>query len=258
MRYFQRNCIAYKTIVMNEIYRTLRLWTQTLLPSAITTVLYFVIFGRLMGQRIGSMAGVDYINFIMPGLVMMNMLMASYNASIFVVYMAKFTRNIEEILVSPMTATTMLLSFLSVGIVRGLIVATVVSFVAMGFMHYHISHIILMFGVAILGCAIFSLFAIINALYAKTFDQVSIVPTFVIMPLSYLGGVFYSISMLPPVWQKLALFDPIVYLISTFRYAFYGVGDTHVVGSLLGMVLVFSLVFFYTLKLIKNRTGVSD
>ena len=160
-----------------------------------------------MGQHIGSMAGVDYINFIMPGLVMMNMLMASYNASIFVVYMAKFTRNIEEILVSPMTATTLLLSFLSVGIVRGLIVGTVVALVAVAFMPLQISHILLMLLVAILGCGIFSLCAIINALYAKTFDQVSIVPTFVIMPLSYLGGVFYSIAMLPPFWQKLALFE---------------------------------------------------
>ncbi|MSP52676.1 MAG: ABC transporter permease [Gammaproteobacteria bacterium] len=258
MTYFQRNCIAYKTIVLNEVYRTLRLWSQTILPSAITTVLYFLIFGRLMGQRIGSMAGIDYINFIMPGLIMMNMLMAAYNASIFVVYMAKYTRNIEEILVSPMTATSVLLAFLSVGIVRGLIVAIVVALVALGFTHYHINNIILMLFVAILGCAIFSLLAIINALYAKTFDQVSIVPTFVIMPLSYLGGVFYSISILPPFWQKLAFFDPIVYLISTFRYAFYGVGDIHVLGSLLGMLGVFVILFFYTLRLIKNRTGISD
>jgi ABC-2 type transport system permease protein len=172
--------------------------------------------------------------------------------------MAKFTRNIEEILVSPMTAATMLLSFLSVGIVRGLIVGSVVALVAVGFMSFQISHILLVLLVAVLGCGLFSLCAIINALYAKTFDQVSIVPTFVIMPLSYLGGVFYSISLLPPFWQKLALFDPIVYLISSFRYAFYGVNDTHLMGSLLGMLAIFAIVFFYTLKLIKNRTGISD
>lgn len=258
MTYFQRNCIAYKTIVLNEVVRTLRLWSQTLLPSAVTTALYFVIFGRLMGQRIGPMAGIDYINFIMPGLIMMNMLMAAYNASIFVVYMAKFTRNIEEILVSPMTAATMLFAFLSTGIARGLIVGVVVALVAMGFMHYQISNIFLMLFVAILGCGIFSLVAIINALYAKTFDQISIVPTFVIMPLAYLGGIFYSISALPPLWQKVALFDPLVYIISSFRYAFYAVADAHILSSLGGMLVAFVVLFLFTLRLIKNRTGISD
>lgn len=250
--------IAYQTILLNELRRTFRIWPQTLLPSAITTVLYFLIFGHLMGQRIGNMNGIPYINFIMPGLIMMNMIMAAYNAAVAVLYMAKWNRSIEEMLVSSMSATNMVLAFMSAGILRGLIVGLIVSVVAEAFTHVGLAHIGYLLFIVLFSCAIFSLLGVINALLAKTFDQISIIPTFVITPLSYLGGVFYSITILPFFWQKAAMFNPILYLVNSLRYAFLGHSDISVAWSSLFIIAVFMALFYTTWRLFITRVGFSD
>ena len=249
---------AYKTITFSEIRRTFRLWAQTILPAAITTTLYFLIFGSLMGKRIGTMAGLPYIHFIVPGLIMMTMLNSAFNASVSLFYMYKWTKVLEEMLVSPMSSANILTSFMSAGMMRALIVGLIVVTIAMFFVHFTILHVVYMFFIAILASAIFSLFGILNAIYAKSFDHISIIPTFVITPLTYLGGVFFSLTMLPEVWQKVALFNPIIYIISSFRYAFYGKADTNVFVSTLMMVVIFIGLYTLCYWLIRLRKGISD
>lgn len=249
---------AYKTITLTEVRRTFRLWAQTILPAGITTTLYFLIFGNLMGERIGTMAGLSYVNFIVPGLIMMTMLTSAFTASVSLFYMFKWTKVLEEMLVSPMSSINILTSFMSVGMVRSLIVGTVVFIVANFFVHLSIAHIFFMLFIAVLASAIFSLVGILNAIYAKTFDQISIIPTFVITPLTYLGGVFYSLSILPAVWQKVALLNPIIYIIDNFRYAFYGKADTNVFVSTFIMVFIFLGLYGLCYYLIRSRKGISD
>jgi ABC-2 type transport system permease protein len=254
----KENFIAYQTILLNEVKRTIRLWSQTILPPAMTSALYFLIFGQLMGERIGQMSGLPYIDFIVPGLIIMNMLTASYNASVFVLYMAKFNRSIEELLVSPTSTMTILIAYMSVGIMRGLLVGIMVAIVAKIFTGFTVDMPWFMIFVAVISCGLFSLLGVLNAMYAKTFDQVSIIPTFVIGPLSYLGGIFYSLSILPPFWAHVALFNPLVYIISSFRYAFYGIHDTSILLSVSTIVILFVILFMMNLRLIKKRIGFSD
>jgi ABC-2 type transport system permease protein len=249
--------IGYRTILMNELRRTLRIWPQTLLPSAMTTTLYFLIFGYLMGQRIGTMNGMPYINFIIPGLIMMNMIMAAYNAAVSVLYMSKWSRSIEEVLVSSMSTITILCAYMSVGILRGVLVGLIVLGIAELFTHVAIMHYFFLILVIFIACAIFSLLAVINALLAKNFDQISIVPTFVIMPLSYLGGVFFSLSVLPNFWQIVALFNPILYLVSTLRYAFVGHAEVSILWASFLMLLIFAGLFYFCWYLLRNRKGLS-
>jgi len=204
------------------------------------------------------MSGLSYTNFIAPGLIMMTMLTAAFSAAVSVVYMAKWTKIIEEILVSPMSAMNVTISYLVVGIFRGLIVGCIVGIISLYFTHLRIEHIIYMLFIATLACGIFSLFGVINGLLAKSFDQVSIIPTFVITPLTYLGGVFYSIDILPLFWQKVALFNPVIYIINTFRYAFYGHADTNIFMSPILMLGVFLVLFLLTTYMFKLRKGLSD
>lgn len=250
--------VAFNTIVMREIRKTFRLWIQTILPAVITTTLYFLIFGHLMGKRIGTMANLPYINFIVPGLIMMTMLTASFNAAVSTVFQAKFQRSIEEILISPMSSNNILIAFMCVGIVRGIMVGIAVGIIALFFTHLHLAHLFFMVSVALLSCAIFSLMGIINALYAKSFDHISIFPTFIITPLSYLGGIFYSLSILPLFWQKVALFNPIIYIISSFRYGFYAHADINLMASMSFMVVLFLILFYLGNRLIKQRKGVIE
>lgn len=254
---FSEKTTAFSTIVLREIRKTTRLWAQTLLPAAVTTTLYFLIFGHLMGKRIGTMANLPYIDFIVPGLIMMTMLTSSFNASVSAIFSSKFQRSIEEILISPMSSTTILLSFMCVGLTRGLLVGVVVSIIALFFTHLSVQHPFFILLVAILSCSIFSLMGVINAIYAKTFDHISIFPTFIITPLSYLGGIFYSISILPLFWQKVALFNPIVYIISTFRYGFYSHADISLVYSILFMLILFMGLFLLGHRLITKRIGIA-
>lgn len=254
----QQQWVAIWTILARESRRTFRLWAQTLLPAAVTTTLYFLIFGHLMGERIGKMAGLPYIQFIVPGLIMMTMLTASFGAAVSAVFSAKFQRSIEEILISPMSPWAILLSFMLAGVLRGLCVGIVVGIIASFFTHLAIHHVIFMVCIAFLSSSIFSLMGIFNALLAKNFDHISIFPTFVITPLSYLGGVFYSLSVLPLFWQKVALLNPIIYIISCFRYAFYSHVDIKLGQSIFLMLLLFILLFVICFNMIKSRKNIVE
>lgn len=255
---FRSSIVAYLTVLFFELRRTLRLSVQTILPPAITTTLYFLIFGHLIGQRIGSMAGIPYIDFIVPGLIMMSILTSAFSASVSVVYMQKWTNVVDEMLVSPMSSLNILLSYMSVGLLRATIVTIVVSIVALLFTHVEIKHVFYAIFVALLAASIFSLMGVINGLLARSFDQISIMPTFIIAPLSYLGGVFYSLTILPAFWQKVALVNPVVYIISTFRFGFFGWKDTNIIHSTIVMIAIFLVLLVIGYAMIKKRIGISD
>ncbi len=258
--HIRRNGIACQTYMRFELRRTLKLWKQTLLPPIISTSLYFFIFGKLLGQRMGSVSEVSYLEFIIPGLIMMSMLNAAFHAAVFVVFLAKFTKSIEEILVSPMHPFAILLSFMGAGLLRGLLVGGSVWIVSLFFVSVDITHPVWMSVIAVLACSVFAVLGVINGLYAKTFDDTVLVPTFVITPLSYLGGIFYSVSMLPPIWQKVALFNPLVYLIGSFRSAFHGTQDIPVsmVTSVGLMALSLLVLGAVTYRLIDRRAGLAE
>ena len=258
--HIQRNWIACETYLRNELRRTLVLWKQTLLPPVISASLYFFIFGKLLGQRMGVVHDVPYLEFIIPGLIMMTMLNSAFHASVFVVFLAKFTRSIEEILVSPMHPMAILCSFMGAGIMRGIMVGITVGLISLCFTTVEILHPVLVGGIAVLACSLFALLGVINGLHAKTFDDTMVVPTFVITPLSYLGGIFYSVSMLPPIWQKVALFNPLVYLIGSFRFAFHGTRDIPVsLLESLGLMTVSMVVLMgISYRLIKRRKGLAE
>ena len=225
-----------------EVRRFLRIWSQTLVPPAVTIGLYFVIFGTLIGPRIGKMSGFDYIQFMVPGLVMMSVITSSYANVSTSFYGNKFQRSIEEILVSPMHPLTILLGFIFGGIVRGAITALIVTLVALFFTELPIYSISMTIVVALMAATLFSLTGLLNGIYAETFDQVSIVPNFILLPLIYLGGVFYSIDLLPEHWQLISKLNPILYFVSLFRYAMLGVSDIPVLTSLT-MILAFIAAF---------------
>lgn len=250
--------IAFKTVVMKDMRRVFRAWVQTLLPPIITSALYFAIFGHVIGSRIGSFEGFPYIQFIAPGLIMMSLLTNSYSSTVTAVYMAKFQRSIEEMIVSPISGTLILLGYLASGVLRGVITGILVAIVALLFTHIHIYSFLTIFFVAILSSSIFSLGGIINAIFAKKFDDVAIVPTFILTPLTYLGGVFYSLKLLPPVWQYISLINPIFYLVETFRYGFLGVFEDHLWIAFV-IIVGFNLVlFFWALYLIRKGVGLQE
>lgn len=244
--------IAYCTILRKELYRSFRLWPQTLLPSAITSILYFVIFGHVIGGKIGQMSGISYAAFIAPGLIMMQMITSAYNGAASSFFGAKFQRHIEELLVSPMTDFIILLGYMSGGMARGIVIGMIVAIVAFFFTHLPVYSLTMIVFVALISTAISSLGGVINAVFAKKFDDIAIVPTFILTPLTYFGGVFYSINLLPPLWQKLSLMNPIFYIVMLFRYGFLGIHDAHlwlaiVLMSLIAIALLaFALVIFRT------------
>lgn len=252
---FRNASIALYTMVRFEVYRVLRLWAQTLLPAVITTILYYVIFGRVIGDRLGSMHGYSYIQFIAPGLIMMQVVMSSYSGAVSSFFITKFHRNIEEMLVSPMSNFIILIGFMSGGVLRGMLVGILISIVTLFFTHIHLYSIFLVFLSALLSSCIFSLAGLVNAVYAKTFDDISIIPTFVLTPLTYLGGVFYSIKLLPSFWQKISAVNPLVYIISTFRFGFLHLSDSHVVGAYIFMFVFTVCLFFWANYLFKNAAG---
>jgi len=252
---FWGQMIGLYTIVRKEIARTLRLWGQTLLPPTITTILYFVIFGRIIGHRVGNMAGYPYIEFIAPGLIMMQVIMSAYNAAVASFFIAKFQRNIEELLVSPMSNIVMLIGYMLAGVFRGLLVGVIVSIVTLFFTHLRVYSISLICLSALLTAAIFSIAGLINGIFAKSFDDISIIPTFVLTPLTYLGGVFYSLTLLPEFWQRFSYANPIVYMVSTFRYGFFKITYSHLIMSYFLMMLLVVVLFFWALYLFKNASG---
>ncbi|ACE82906.1 ABC transporter permease [Cellvibrio japonicus] len=243
--------VAFVTIVRKEIKRFTRIWIQTLLPPAITMVLYFIIFGKMVGSRIGEMGGVSYIDFVAPGLIMMAVLTNAYANVSSSFFSAKFQRSVEEILVSPTPNVIILLGYVIGGVARGLAVGVIVTLVAMAFTDLKITHGFVTFFILLMTAILFSLAGFINAVYANSFDDISIIPTFVLTPLTYLGGVFYSISLLPPVWQTLSAFNPILHMVDAFRYGMLGIADTGLVFAFVELgvlVVVLTLVALYLLK----------
>lgn len=253
---FHANRIAYLTLARREVRRFMRIWVQTLIPPVITTTLYFLIFGQLIGSRVGMIDGVSYIEYIAPGLIMMAVLMNAYANVSSSFFGTKFHRNIEEQLVSPMPDALIIMGYVTGGVLRGLTVGVIVGTVAMFFTRIHIEHMVLMLIVAVLTAIVFSFAGFLNGLYAKSFDDVSIVPTFVLGPLTYLGGIFYSISMLSPTWQIVAQFNPLLYVINGFRYAMLGFSDVSFVVTALILLLLAFVLFFASLYLMKHSTGV--
>lgn len=243
--------IAYKTIVRREVVRFTRIWTQTLLPPVITQSLYFVIFGKFIGSRIGEVQGVDYMAFIVPGLVMMAVINSSFTNVVSSFFSSKFQRNIEEMLVSPVSNWAIIGGYITGGALRGLLVGIIVFGVSIFFTHPQVHQIGIVVLFIILTAVVFALGGLLNAIFAKKFDDISIFPTFVLTPLTYLGGVFYSIYDLPPFWQQVSRFNPILYMVNGFRFGFYGVSDVSVwisIGILLFFTLVLTLANAYVLR----------
>ncbi len=232
---------AYRTLAGKEIHRFLRIWPQTLLPPLVTTSLYFLIFGALMGPRIGPMGGVSYIDYIVPGIILMAVINHSYANVVSSFFSAKFQRHIEEMLISPMPNWVILAGYVTGGMFRGLVIGGLVLGVALLFTDLHVSHPGLAVATAVLTALLFSLAGLINATFANSFDDISIVPNFILTPLVYLGGVFYSVNLLPPPWHTLSLFNPILYMINAFRFGFLGAADVAVETAFLlvsGMILI--------------------
>ncbi|RMF15356.1 MAG: ABC transporter permease [Gammaproteobacteria bacterium] len=248
--------VAFITIVIKEVRRFTRIWAQTLLPPAITISLYFVIFGNLIGPRIGKMGGHDYMDFIVPGLIMMSVITNSYANVVSSFFSMKFQHCIEEILVSPVPNWIVLAGYVAGGVARGLCVGLIVTLLSLAFTDLQVHHLGVVVSVVILTAVLFSLGGFINAVFANKFDDISIVPTFVLTPLTYLGGVFYSISLLPEFWQTISLGNPILYMINAFRYGLLGVSDIDI-GIAYGMILLFIVVLFsYSLWLLNRGVGI--
>lgn len=248
--------VAYMTIVVKEVRRFLRIWVQTVLPAAISTSLYFLIFGHLIGERIGDMEGYRYIDFIVPGVIMMAIINNAYSNVVSSFFSAKFQRHVEELLVSPMPNAIILLGFVSGGIVRGLTVGVAVTAVAAVLSDLQVHNLALILLVALLTAALFAIGGFINAVYAKSFDDISIIPTFVLTPLTYLGGIFYSISMLPEFWQTMSLGNPILYMVNAFRYGFLGASDINLTTSYVISIGFIAVLYVFSLYLLRTGHGI--
>ena len=247
--------VAFNTILIREIRRFTRIWVQTLLPPAITMGLYFVIFGSLIGSRIGHMGGFDYMQFVVPGLIMMAVITNAYSNVVSSFFSAKFQRNVEEMLVSPVPNVVILIGFVMGGVARALAVGFIVTLLSLFFTRLHVEHIGVMAAIVFLTAVLFSLLGFINAVYAQNFDDISIIPTFVLTPLTYLGGVFYSISLLPDIWQKISLLNPILYMVNAFRYGILGVSDVSVAVAFVMMTLCIIGAAAYSMHLLNSGKG---
>ena len=243
--------VAFVTIVVKEIRRFTRIWVQTLIPPAITMTLYFIIFGNLVGSRIGDMGGFKYMDYIVPGLIMMSVITNSYGNVVSSFFGTKFQRNIEELLVAPVPNWIILLGYVIGGVARGLAVGFMVTLLSLFFTDLEIAHPLITISIVLLTAVVFALGGFINAVYANTFDDISIVPTFILTPLTYLGGVFYSISLLPEVWQWVSQLNPILYMVNTFRFGILGVSDINVgfaYAMIFGFIVVLSGVSMHLLN----------
>lgn len=248
--------VSFTTIVIREIRRFTRIWAQTLLPPAITMSLYFVIFGNLIGSRIGEMGGYDYMSFIVPGLIMMSVITNSYANVVSSFFGMKFQHSIEELLVSPVPNWVILAGYVTGGVARGLAVGVIVTLLSLAFTSLEIHSLPVTIAVATLTAILFSLGGFINAVYATKFDDIAIVPTFILTPLTYLGGVFYSISLLPEFWQTLSLANPILYMVNAFRFGILGVSDISLSVALTMIVGVVMLLTWYSLRLLNKGVGI--
>jgi ABC-2 type transport system permease protein len=250
--------IAFKTIARKEIYRFLRIWPQTLLPPAITTALYFLIFGKLMGERIGAVNGASYMDYIVPGIILMSVISHAYANVVSSFYSTKFQRNIEELLVAPVPNGVILAGYICGGVARGLLVGAVVALISQIFTDITVNNAMIALTSALLTATVFALAGFINATLAESFDDISLIPNFVLTPLSYLGGVFYSVDMLPAIWQKISLGNPILYMINSFRYGLIGITDVDVpvafamMGGFIVFLTLVSLILLHKGIGIKN------
>lgn len=246
--------ISFYTMIRKDVVRMFRIWIQTFLPSVITSTLYFLVFGTVLGSRIGDMQGVDYMTFVVPGLVMLAIVTTSYANTSFTFFSSKFfARNIEEILVSPTPPWVMIAGFVGGGVVRGIITGALVLAVSIFFtgLSLSIHNILIILAFAILTCLVFALAGLVNGIYAKTIDGINIVPTFVLTPLVYLGGIFYSVHTLPSWWQAITYANPLFYLINGFRYGFLGITDVPLslsIGILVGMIAVLVALNWYFIR----------
>jgi len=250
--------VGFRTIVIREFSRIIRIWGQTLVPPAITATLYFVIFGSLIGRRIGDMGGVTYMQYIAPGLIMMSVITNSYGNVVSSFFGAKFGRHIEELLVAPLPNWLIVTGYVTGGVVRGLLVGLVVTLIALFFTRLHVQHVLVVLAAVLLTAVAFSLLGFINAVFAKNFDQITFVPTFILTPMTYLGGVFYSITMLPEWAQHVSRANPILYMVNAFRFGFLGTSDVNLGLSFGLMVLAVVLLFTACVWLMEKGTGTRE
>jgi len=250
--------IGFQTIILRECGRILRIWGQTIVPSAVTAALYFVIFGTLIGRRIGQMDGVDYMQYIAPGLIMMAVITNAYANVSSSFFGAKFQRFLEEISVSPLPDWLVVLGYVGGGVLRGLLVGLVVTIISLVFTHLPVHHVLVIFAAVLLTAVVFSLAGFINGVFAKNFDQVNWIPTFILTPLTYFGGVFYSINLLPPWAQTLSHANPVLHMVNAFRYGFLGRSDVDVVLAFAIMLGAAAVLFGIALTLMRRGTGLRD
>jgi len=246
------NWVAFKTIIVREIMRFVRIWVQTLTPPVINAVLYFIIFGSLIGSRIGDMGGHSYMEYIVPGVVMMGVIVNSYSNVVSSFFGAKYQHFIEELLVSPVHNLTILVGYVAGGVCRGLLVGVLVLCVSLAFTDLTVQYWFATFVFTVLTAMLFATLGLINAIFARNFDDISIVPNFVLTPLTYFGGVFYSISLLPPLWQTLSQFNPVFYIINGFRYGVLGAADVSLWQAFV-VVFVFTLAAMWLALHLLNR-----
>jgi ABC-2 type transport system permease protein len=248
--------IAFKTILIKESLRFMRIWIQTVLPPAITMVLYFIVFGNLIGSKIGAIDGFTYMEYIVPGLIMLGIIANSYANVVSSFFGAKFQRHIEEMLVSPTPNYIILLGFMAGGVMRGLTVGVVVFLISLLFTHLQVHNLFVTISVVFLTSVLFSLAGLINGVFARSFDDISIIPTFVLTPLTYLGGIFYSIDMLSPFWQQVSLINPILYMINAFRFGILGISDISLIASFAIIIAFVGVLFMVGLYLLDKGIGI--
>jgi ABC-2 type transport system permease protein len=248
--------IGYLTMVRKEVTRLIRIWSQTLLPPVVTATLYFLIFGTFIGSQVEDVAGYSYMQFIVPGLIMMNLIMNAYMNTVSMFYFSKFGKTIEELLVSPMPNWAVIAGFVTGGVLRSFTVGVLVTIIALFFTSLTVHSFFVIIAAAFLTSLLFSLAGLVNGIYAKSFDAISIVPNFVLLPLTYLGGVFYSIDLLPPVFQTISLFNPVLYMVNALRYGFLGVSDVSVPLAFGVMTLFVIVLMVLVLYLFKKGAGV--
>lgn len=251
-----RYSIAFQTIVNKEIRRFIRIWMQTLLPPIITTSLYFLIFGTLIGTRVGEVEGQPFIDYILPGVILMGVISNSYGNVVSSFYGTKFQRNIEELLIAPVPNWIILAGYVCGGVMRGLLVGLLVSLIANVFTTVQVEHWFVTLAVFVLTAVLFSLAGFINAVYAESFDDISIIPTFVLTPMIYLGGVFYSIDMLPAIWQTISLGNPILYMVNAFRFGMLGVSDVNLFVSFAIIVGFIIALGGFAIHLLNKGVGI--
>lgn len=247
--------IGYRTLITKEVRRFLRIWPQTIVPPAVTVSLYFMIFGTLIGHKIGTMDGFSYARFIAPGLIMMSMINNAYSNVSSSIYSTKFTRSMEELLVSPLKPYLIVLGFTMGGVLRALMIGAIVTVISTFFADFSIAHAGVTILVAIMASMVFALAGFLNGVLAKSFDDISIIPTFVLTPMIYLGGVFYSIKMLSPFWHTLSSFNPILYLVNAYRYGFLGVSDVPIGYSLTAIFFILVALFSASVYALKHSKG---